>query len=57
MEAWDEMLLAADDLKDNECYRYDLIDVSKQAIQTLFDIYVLEFENATMYDKNLAKSM
>lgn len=57
MESWDEMILASEDLKQSEGFQYDLVDVSKQALQTLFEIYFLEFKNWTMAAKNLNNSL
>lgn len=36
-EAWDVLVKRADDFKDTELFRYDLVDFSKEALRYLFD--------------------
>lgn len=39
IKSWDRLIKSADNLKDNEGFKHDLVDVTRQVLQILGDIY------------------
>lgn len=46
MEAWDYLLMDADQLETNPGYRHDVVDCTRQALQIIGDMYYMDLLRA-----------